>query len=160
MKQEKIIFLVLSCVHQLLKMLLNLNFSKTPIPKVTKNAWVKGAPTSILQGSMSPNEQAVTLLAGFASGSVTMERDSIKHLPTIPDKSIIQTLNEVWGTPTQENNDDRNIIYTKKAKNAQKEPKKTIARELAEENPHTKIPDSEIRLENIIPGSPLFVRYK
>ena len=74
--------------------------SKTPIPKVTENAWVKGAPTPILQGSMSPNEQAMSLLAGFASGSVTMEGDSIKHLPTIPDKSIMQTLNEVWGTPT------------------------------------------------------------
>ena len=74
--------------------------SKTPIPKVTENAWVKGAPTPILQGSMSPNEQAITLLAGFASGSVTMERDSIKHLPTISDKSIMQTLNEVWGIPT------------------------------------------------------------
>ena len=133
---------------------------KTSIPKVTENTWVKGASTPILQGSMSPNEQAMTLLAGFASGSVTMEGDSIKHLPTIPDKSITQTLNEVWGTPTQKINDDRNIIYTKKAKIAQKEPKKTIAWQLAEENPHTKIPDLEIRLENIIPGSPLFVPYK
>ena len=44
----------------------------------------------ILQGSMSPNEQAMTLLADFASGSVTMEGDSIKHLPTIPDKLIMQ----------------------------------------------------------------------
>ena len=35
----------------------------------------------------------------------------------------MQTLNEVWGTLTQENNDDRNIIYTKKAKITQKEPK-------------------------------------
>ena len=42
----------------------------------------------------------LTLLAGFVSGSVTMEGDSIKHLPTIPDKLIMQTLNEVWGTPT------------------------------------------------------------
>ena len=69
--------------------------SKTPIPKVTENAWVEGVPTPILQGSMSPNEQAMTLLVGFASGSVTMEGDSIKHLPSIPDKSIMQTLNEV-----------------------------------------------------------------
>ena len=57
--------------------------SKIPIPKV-ENAWVKGAPMPILQGSMSSNEQAMTLLAGFSSGSVTMEGDSIKHLPTIP----------------------------------------------------------------------------
>ena len=101
--------------------------SKTPIHKVTDNAWVEGAPTPILHGSMSLNEQAMTLLAGFASGSVTMEGDSIKHLPTAPDKSIMQTLDEVWGTLTQENNDDRNIIYTKKAKIAQNEPRKSIA---------------------------------
>ena len=72
----------------------------------------------------------------------------------------MQTIDEVWGTPTQDNNDDRNIIYTKKAKIAQNAPKKSIAWQLAEENPHTKIPDSKIRLENIIPGSPLFVPYK
>ena len=54
----------------------------------------------------------------------------------------------------------KNIIYTKKAKLTQKEPRKSIAQQLAEVNPHTKIPDSEIRLENIIPGSPLFVPYK
>ena len=123
--------------------------SKTPIPEVTGNAWVEGAPMLILHGSMSPNEQAVTLLAGFASGSVTMEGDSIKHLPTAPDRSIMQTLDEVWGTPTRENNDDRNFIYTKKARIAQKEPGKSIAQQLAEENPHTKIPDSEIGLENM-----------
>ena len=37
--------------------------SKTPIPKVTENAWLKGAPMHILQGSMSPNEQAMTLVS-------------------------------------------------------------------------------------------------
>ena len=74
--------------------------SKTPVPKVTENAWVERAPTPILQGSMSRNEQAITLLAGFASGSVTMEGNSIKHLPSIPDKSIMQTLDEVWGILT------------------------------------------------------------
>ena len=69
--------------------------SKTPIPKATENAWVEGAPMPILHGSLSTNEQAKTLLAGVASGSVTMERDSIKHLPTAPDKSIMHTLDEV-----------------------------------------------------------------
>ena len=49
----------------------------------------------ILHGSLSPNEQAMMLLAGFASGSVTMEGDSIKHLPTAQDKSIMQTIDEV-----------------------------------------------------------------
>ena len=38
--------------------------------------------------------------------------------------------------------------------------KKTNARILAEKNPHTKVPDSEICIENIIPGSPLYIPYK
>ena len=63
-------------------MLLNPTFCQTPIPKITKSTWVQGAPTPVAQGSMSPNEQAMTLLAGFASGSVEFG-DSLKHLPTI-----------------------------------------------------------------------------
>ena len=43
---------------------------------------------------------------------------------------------------------------------AKKEPKKTIAHQLAEEKPHTRIPDFEIRPENIIPGSSLFIPFK
>ena len=54
-------------------------------------AWVEGAPTPIATGSLSPNEQVVALLACFASGRVTMEGESIKHLPATPDKLIIQT---------------------------------------------------------------------
>ena len=54
---------------------------QTPIPKIN-NAWVQGAPTPIATGSLSPNEQVVALLAGFASGKVTMEGESIKHLPS------------------------------------------------------------------------------
>ena len=46
-------------------------------------------------GSLSPNEQAVALLAGFASQKVTMKGKSIKHLPSTPAKSIAQSLSEV-----------------------------------------------------------------
>ena len=74
--------------------------SKTPIPKVTEAKWVQGAPTPVVHGSMSPNEQAMALLAGFTSGSVKMDGDSLKHLPTIPEKSINETLNKIpWETP-------------------------------------------------------------
>ena len=74
--------------------------SKTPIPKITKYTWVQGAPTPVAQGSMSPNEQVMTLLAGFASSSVKMDGNSLEHLPTIPEKSINETLNEIpWETP-------------------------------------------------------------
>ena len=38
--------------------------------------------------------------------------------------------------------------------------KQTRARILAEKYPHTKIPDSEIHIENIIPGSPSYIPYK
>ena len=47
--------------------------SKTPILKITESTWVQGVPTHVIQGSMSPNEQAITLLAGFASGNVKMD---------------------------------------------------------------------------------------
>ena len=160
MKQENLVFLVLFLVHQLLKMLLNRFLSKTPICKTTESTCVQGFPTPVVQGSMSPNEQAITLLAGFASGNIKMEGVSIKHVPTIPKGSITQTLNEVWGTPKQKKDTSGSAICTKKARVAQKEPEKTIARQLAEKEPHTKIPDSEIRLENIVPGSPTFVPYK
>ena len=41
----------------------------------------------------------------------------------------------------------------------EKEPRKTIAKQLAEQKLRTKIPDSEIRIENIILGSPIFVPF-
>ena len=105
-------------------------------------------------------EQAMTLLACFASGSITMDGDSVKHLRSIPEKSITQTRNEVWGILKWKKDTNGNTIRTKKAKLAQKDPKKTIARQLAEEKPHTKILDWKIRLECITPGSPIFIPYK
>ena len=46
---------------------------------------------------------------------------------------------------------------TTKAKIAQKEPRKNISKDLAIQHPRTKIPDSEIKLDNIVQGSPSFV---
>ena len=43
---------------------------------------------------------------------------------------------------------------------SKREPKKTTACQLAEEKLHTRIPDSEIKPENIILGSPLFIPFK
>ena len=53
----------------------------------------------------------------------------------------------------------------KKTKITKKEPKKHLMKQtragiLAEKNPRTKIPDSEICIENIIPGSPSYLPYK
>ena len=92
---------------------------------------MQGVLTPIAMGSLSPNEQAVALLAGFANGRVTMEGESIKHLPDVPVKTISQTLSEVWGMPKWKS---RPAI---KSKIAKKEPKETIAHQLAEEKPHT-----------------------
>ena len=48
----------------------------------------------------------------------------------------------------------------KKQKLLKKEPRKNISKQMAETNLRTKIPNSEIRIENIIQGSPSFVPYK
>ena len=63
-------------------------------------------------------------------------------------------LSEVWGMPKQKS---RPAIQFKMSK---REPEKTIAPQLAEEKPRTRSPDSEIKPENIIPGSPLFISFK
>ena len=55
---------------------------KTPIPSTKKETskWVKGAPTQIQEGQLTPNTEALNLLAGFASGEVVMEGNELKHL--------------------------------------------------------------------------------
>ena len=60
---------------------------KTPIPRVTK--WIKGVLTPIQKGNMSPNQQAFSLIKGFASDEITMAGDKICHLPAIPDDNTI-----------------------------------------------------------------------
>ena len=106
---------------------------------------------------MSLNEQAISLITGFTTGNVVMDNGSIKHLST--DSSISKTLDELpWDTPKRKKTDGQ-ANRTKKTKKAQKEPRKAIAKQLAEQKPRTKILDSEIRFESIIPGSPVFVPY-
>ena len=48
---------------------------RTPIPSTKKETpkWVNGAPTPIPEGQLTPNTEALNLLAGFASGEVVME---------------------------------------------------------------------------------------
>ena len=40
-------------------------------------------PTPIQDGVMSPNSQAINLIAGLASGHVKVDWDEFKYLPTI-----------------------------------------------------------------------------
>ena len=130
--------------------------NKTPIPSVEKvtSEWVMGAPTPIQEGQLTPISEALNLLAGFSSGEVIMEGDELKHIP-----SISKSLERIWDSPKRKNTDG-STNSTEKNKIAQKEPHKNISKQLADRNPHTKIPDSEIKIKNIIQDSPSFVPYK
>ena len=71
---------------------------------------------------MSPNSQAINLIAGFASGHVKVDGDELKHIPTIHEPSISQALEEVWEAQRKMKSITGSAIHTKKAKIAQKEP--------------------------------------
>ena len=126
---------------------------RTPIPSVQTTQWVQGAPTPIQEGQLTPMSEALNLLVGFSTGEVTMEGENMKHLP-----SISESLSSLWDTPKWKNTNG-SVNRTKKAKIAQKEPRKNISKGLAIQHPRTKIPDSEIKLENIVQGSPSFVSH-
>ena len=98
-----------------------------------------------------PISEGLNLLVGFSTGEVVMEGEDVKHLP-----SITESLISIWNTPKRKNTDG-SVNRTKKAKIAQKEPHRNILKDLAIQHPHTKIPDSEIKIENIVQGSPLFI---
>ena len=51
----------------------------TPIPQVQSPVWKTGVPT------LTPNQEAIHLLAGFAMGLVRMEGDVVQHLPATQD---------------------------------------------------------------------------
>ena len=120
---------------------------KTPIPttKLKSPKWVKGAPTPIQEGQMTPNSEAIDLLVGFATGQLSVEEGELKHIP-----SVSQSLETIWGNSKRKKNTNGGADHSKKAKIAQKEPHKNISAQLAMQNSHTKIPDSEIKIENII----------
>ena len=125
----------------------------TPIPllQMESTQWVQGAPMPIQEGQLTPMSEALDLLVGFSTGEVIMEGENMKHLP-----SISESLNSIWNTPKWKNTDG-SVNRTKKAKITQKEPCKNILKDLATQHPRTKIPDLEIRLENIVQGSPSFI---
>ena len=91
-----------------------------------------------------------------------MAGDEIHNLSAIPnDNTISMSPNELpWSTPERPKKTDGSINRDKKPKIAQKEPRKTHAKQLAELNPRTRIPDADIKLENIIPGSSAFIPYQ
>ena len=128
---------------------------KTPIPSVELTSkWVQGAPTPIQEGQLTPLSEALNLLVVFSSGKVVMEVEELKHIP-----SISESLDSIWVVPKRKNIDGY-ANRTKKAKIAQKQPRPNVSKQLAIQKPRTKIPDSEIQIENIIQDSPSFVPYK
>ena len=104
---------------------------------------------------MSPNTEAINLIAGFASGHVTIDGNDLKHIP-----SISKSLGEIWETSNKKMIVSGGALRAKKAIIAHKEPRKNISKQIAQKEPHTRVPDLEIKLSNIIPGSPAFVPYK
>ena len=113
-----------------------------------------GSTHSHSRGSIGPLSEVLNLLVGFSSGKVTMEREELKHIP-----SISESWDSIWVTPKRKNIDGC-ANRTKKAKIAQKEPRSNISKQLAIQKPQTKIPNSEIQIENIIQDSPACVAYK
>ena len=128
---------------------------RTPIPSLQMEStqWIQGAPTLIQEGQLTLISEALNLLVGFSTGEVVMEEENVKHLP-----SISESLDSIWNTPKRKNTDG-SVNRTKKAKIAQKEPRKNISKDLAIQHPRTKIPDSEVKLENIVQGSPSFISH-
>ena len=130
--------------------------NKTPIPNPALEAakWILGAPTPIQEGLMSPSLEAINLIAGFASGHITVDSNDLKHIP-----SISKSLSEVWETPSKWIPVDSGAIGPKKAVIVHKELHKNVSRQIAQKEPCTRVLNSDIKLSNIIPGS-AFVPYK
>ena len=76
----------------------------TPIPNLDTREWKKGVPTPINEGTLSPNQEALGLLAGFASGNVRMQGDVVQHPPVVQGNSTIgDSLQELpWSEPSPE----------------------------------------------------------
>ena len=122
----------------------------------------KGVPTPINEGTLTPNQEAFGLLVGFASGSVCMEGDVVQHLPIVQgNKTFGDSLGELpWFNPNTKTKQMDLLLDQKRLKLLKRKPVKSKAKTLAKKNPQTWGPDSDIRIENIIPGSPVYIPCK
>ena len=136
---------------------------RTPIPQIQSPVWKTGVSTPSLDGTLTPNQEAINLLAGFAMGSVRMEGDVVQHVPaTQGNKTIGESPSELpWYFPDPKKKTNGSAIRSKRAMLAVKAPKKCKNTHIqATQHPHQCVPNSEIRIENIIPGSPEYILYK
>ena len=115
---------------------------KTPIPttKLKSPKWVKGAPTPIQEGQMTPNSKAIDLLVGFATGQLSVEEGELKYIPRIS-----QSLETICENPKRKKNTNGGADQTTKAKIAQKEPHKNIFEQLAMQNLIQKYPTLKLK---------------
>ena len=66
---------------------------KTSILNFDSPKWKEGFPIPIHDGDLMPNQEALGLLTGFATGQVRMSGNSIEHLPAPRnDESIMSIL--------------------------------------------------------------------
>ena len=135
--------------------------TNTPVPKTTSLTWKQGISTLIHEGNLSPNELAVKLLAGFSTRKIRMRGDVVEHRPSSEaDESIADMLSQLDSAThykDQEANNSASHISPIVTVNNET---KMIARLQAEKKPRTKVPDLEIRPENIILGSPMYIPFK
>ena len=128
---------------------------------VSPSQWQEEVLSPIRRGALTPNQEAFSLLARFASGSVRMDGDVMQHLPiTQGNKCIGSTLSKLPWLILSTKKTDGSVTHSKKAKIAKITPKQTKANKLAQKQPCTRIPNSDIKIENIIPGSPIYIPYK
>ena len=106
------------------------------------------------KGSIDPNYRSIKPTGRVFFSEIIIEGNELKHIP-----SISESLERIWDSPKRKNTDG-SANRTKKAKIAQKEPCKNISKQLEDQNPQTKIPDSEIKIENFIQDNPSFMTYK
>ena len=137
------------------------------VSRVENPVWQTGVPTPINNGVLTPNQKALALLTGFATGSIRMKDDAVQHLPIVQgNKSIGESLQELpWYSPNPAKKIDGSANRSEKTKLINSGLKKTlvsstIAGQLADQYPRKPIPDSEIKPENIISGSPEYIPYK
>ena len=133
----------------------------TPVPKSTLLTWKQGISTPIHEGNLSPNHLAVELLAGFSTGKIRMRGDIVEHRPSSEaDESIVDMLSQLDSATHHEDQEANNSASHISPIVTVNNETKMIARLQAEKNPRTKVPDSEIRPENIILGSPMYIPNK
>ena len=65
---------------------------RTPIPNFDSPKWKDGIPTPIHDGDLTPNQEALGLLTGFATGQVRMSGNSMEHLPTSKNDESIMSI--------------------------------------------------------------------